>query len=61
MRGRYQVGLSKGVSSAITELNPTLTPIVDTKVFGFGEVVAFTTTKEMAEKIVIFLNLEQLK
>lgn len=61
MAGRYQVGLPKGVNTTITDFNPTLTPIVDTKVFGFGEVVALTTTKEMAEKIVIFLNLEQLK
>lgn len=61
MVGRYQVGLEKGVSTVITENNPTMTPIVDTQTFGFGEVVALVTNKEMAEKIVVFLNLERLK
>lgn len=63
MNARYRIGFKEpGVFSYVTEHNPGLIPIVDTETpFAYGDVVALATTQEMAEKIVVFLNLERLK
>lgn len=63
MAGRYRIGFENpGTASGITDHNPDLIPIVDMGTpFAFGDVVALVTTQEMAEKIVVFLNLERLK
>ena len=62
MQKRYRVGFEEGVKCAILEEYPNLTPLVDTRLFGYGEVVAFCISDWDAQKLADQLNfLEELK